>query len=88
MEKLHEKLLELHLKQGIEDSKIYLDYLYLELKMYKNNMEFLELEKPFWFQKKKILEYKQKKIDLEEKISKCQQSILEELELVFNMRNS
>lgn len=88
MKDLQNKILDLSLKQGVDDSKEFLDILYLELKFYKSKLEFLDSEKPFWFQKKKIEIYNKERIDLEEKISICKKNILEELELMSKMVSS
>ena len=88
MKELQNRLLDLCLHEEIEDSKEFLDILYLELKFYKNKLDFLDREKPFWFQKKKIEIYNKERIDLEEKISICKKNILEELELMSKMVSS
>lgn len=88
MKGLQNRVVDLCLQKGIDDSKEYLDFLYLELKFYKNKLELLETQKPFWFQKKKMNDYLKERIDVEEKIFKYKKSILDELELISKMINS
>jgi len=85
MKKVYNDILNLGLNQGIEDSKNYLDILYLELKIYKRQLDFLNNKKTFWFQKKKIKKCESEKELLEIKIKKKQQDILKELELIKKM---
>jgi len=85
MKKVYNDILNLGLNQGIEDSKNYLDILYLELKIYKRQLDFLNNKKTFCFQKKKIKKCESEKELLEIKIKKKQQDILKELELIKKM---
>lgn len=85
MKKIYSDILDFCLTQGIENSNKYLDILYLELKIYKNKLNTLTNEKPYWFQKRKIKEYNEEKEYLESIIKRKQQSILKELELIKKM---
>jgi len=85
MNEVYEKILNLNLDYQIEDSISYLDILYLELKMSKIQLSFLENEQPYWFQKKKLEKYKKKKLYLENRIKKYKKNIQEELELIAKM---
>lgn len=82
---VYNKILDLCLQEGIEDSKNYLDILYLELKFYKKELINLEISKPFWFQKKKIEKIKEEKQIIQDKIEKCKQNISKELGLITKM---
>ena len=53
-EDLEQKILDLSLISSKEASKYYLDMLYLALKVFKMELHYLENNKPFWFQKKKL----------------------------------
>lgn len=88
MENLYKNVLDLCLYQGIEGSKKYLDILYLEIKMCKNQLEYLEIEKPKWFQKKKLERYQEEKKCLENKLSSYRQNVLKELELISKMSDN
>lgn len=85
MNKLYNSILELCLYQEIENSKNFLDILYLEVKICRVQIDFLENEKPFWFQKKKLKKYQQEKHLLEKRIDKYQQSIATELNYIAKM---
>lgn len=71
--------------QCMEYSKDYLDFLYLELKIYKKQLNDLNDKKPLWFQKKKLKKYEEEKVILENKIRKKHQNIIKELEAIQKM---
>lgn len=87
MQVVDENILDLCIYQGIEDSKNYLDILYLELKLLKNQIEFLDQDKPFWFQKKKLEIYNKEREELENKLSNYHEKILYELNLIAKLDN-
>lgn len=87
MKEVSKKILDLCLYQGIEDSKNYLDILFLELKICKSQLEILEQEKPLWFQKKKIEKLKKERRELENKLNDYHDKILYELSLIFKLDN-
>ena len=87
MQVVDENILDLCIYQGIEDSKNYLDILYLELKLLKNQIEFLDQDKPFWFQKKKLEIYNKEREELENKLNNYHEKILYELSLIAKLDN-
>lgn len=87
MSSLYNNILNLCLHKEIEDSNNFLDILYLEIKICKTQISFLDSNKPKWFQKKKLKEYQEKREDLENKIIHYQKKIGEELELISKMHD-
>ena len=83
--KLCNNVLDFCLCEGIENSKDFLDILYLELKICQIQMFFLEQEKPYKFQKKKFQAYLEEKKCLEERVRKYKESIVEELHIMAKL---
>ena len=83
--KLYNNILDLCINQEIENSKNFLDLLYLELKICQVQMNFLEKEKPYKFQKKKFKAYLEEKKGLEERIEKYKKVIADELSLMAKL---
>ena len=83
--KLYNNILDLCIYQEIENSKNFLDLLYLELKICQVQMNFLEKEKPYKFQKKKFKAYLEEKKGLEERIEKYKKVIADELSLMAKL---
>lgn len=83
--KLYNNILDLCINQEIENSKNFLDLLYLELKICKVQMNFLEKEKPYKFQKKKFKAYLEEKKRLEERVEKYKKVIADELSLMAKL---
>ena len=57
---LFEKLLEINIKYAIEDSNINMRMIDNRIKFYQTLINHLEDNKPFFFQKKKLIEYNNK----------------------------
>ena len=83
--KLYNNILDLCIYQEIENSKNFLDHLYLELKICQVQMNFLEKEKPYKFQKKKFKAYLEEKKRLEERVEKYKKVIADELSLMAKL---
>ena len=68
---LFEKLFELNIKYAIEDSNINMKMIDNRIKFYQTLINHLEDNKPFFFQKKKLIEYNDKEEEYEmiEKLS-------------------
>lgn len=79
---LLEKLLELNIKYAIEDSNINMRMIDNRIKFYQTLISHLEDTKPFFFQKKKLIEYNNKKEEYENKISQLYSQLGEEYELI------
>ena len=79
---LLEKLLELNIKYAIEDSNINMRMIDNRIKFYQTLISPLEDTKPFFFQKKKLIEYNNKKEEYENKISQLYSQLGEEYELI------
>ena len=79
---LFEKLLELNIKYAIEDSNINMRMIDNRIKFYQTLISHLEDTKPFFFQKKKLIEYNNKKEEYENKISELYIQLSEECEMI------
>ena len=87
-EKLSEKIIDLCLYYQIEDSHHWLRLIDLQIKNCQMQLHFLEDQKPFWFQKKKLEEYNTQIEELENKIYKYYQEMNEEVEMIFKLQKS
>ncbi len=87
-EDLEQKILDLSLISSKEASKYYLDMLYLALKVFKMELHYLENNKPFWFQKKKLKEYQNNHDMLTNSIETFNERINEELENLSNLSDN
>ena len=84
---LFEKLLELNIKYAIEDSNINMRMIDNRIKFYKTLINHLEDNKPFFFQKKKLIEYNNKKEEYENKISELYTQLGEEFEMIEKLHS-
>ena len=66
---LFKSLLKLNIRYAIEDSNINIRMIDNRIKSYQTLIGHLEDNKPFFFQKKKLIEYNNKKEEYENKIS-------------------
>ena len=83
---LFEKLLELNIKYAIEDSNINMRIIDNRIKFYQSLINHLEDNKPFFFQKKKLIEYNNKKEEYENKISELYAQLGEEYEMIDKLQ--
>lgn len=79
---LFEKLLELNIKYAIENSNINMRMIDNRIRFYQTLIEHLEDNKPFFFQKKKLIEYNNKIEEYESKISELYIQLEEEFKLI------
>ena len=79
---LFEKLLELNIKYAIEDSNINMRMIDNRIRFYQSLINHLEDNKPFFFQKKRLIEYNNKKEEYENKISQLYSQLSDEMELI------
>ena len=79
---LIDMLLKLNIKYAIEDSNINMKMIDNRIKFYQNLISHLEDNKPFFFQKKKLIEYNNKKEEYENKISELYTQLGQEFELI------
>lgn len=79
---LFEKLFELNIKYAIEDSNINMKMIDNRIKFYQTLINHLEDNKPFFFQKKKLIEYNNKKEEYENKIYELYTQLGEEYEMI------
>lgn len=85
---INDNILKLSLNYQMENSKEYLDILYLKLNFLKRQFNDLDEYKPFFFQKKKMEKYLEEKKELENKISNCRDEIQLELDLMAKMNEN
>ena len=83
---LLEKLLELNIKYAIEDSNINMKIIDNRIKFYQCLINHLEDNKPFFFQKKKLIEYNNKKEEYENKIYELYIQLSEEYEMIEKLQ--
>jgi len=79
---LFESLLKLNIKYAIEDSNINMRMIDNRIKFYQTLINHLEDNKPFFFQKKKLIEYNNKKEEYENKISELYIQLGEEYKMI------
>lgn len=82
---LNEKILKLCLCNAIEDSNLTIQFIDTRIKFYTTLIEQLEDNKPFFFQKKKLIEYNNKLEEYNDKISDLYRQMGEETELIIKM---
>lgn len=81
-DELFDKLLKLNIKYAIEDSNINMRMIDNRIKFYQTLINHLEDNKPLFFQKKKLIEYNNKKEEYENKISELYTQLGEEYEII------
>lgn len=79
---LFDLLLKLNIKYAIEDSNINIRMIDNRIRFYQTLIEHLEDSKPFFFQKKKLIEYNNKKEEYNAKISDLYAQMGEEVDLI------
>ncbi len=79
---LFDKLLELNIKYAIEDSTINIRIIDNRIKFYETLINHLEDDKPLFFQKKKLVEYENKKSEYENKIFELYIKLSKEYEII------
>lgn len=79
---LFNMLLKLNIKYAIEDSNINIRMIDNRIRFYQTLIEHLEDNKPLFFQKKKLIEYNNKKEEYNIKISDLYTKLGEEIELI------
>lgn len=79
---LFKSLLKLNIRYAIEDSNINIRMIDNRIKSYQTLIGHLEDNKPFFFQKKKLIEYNNKKEEYENKISELYTQLGQEFELI------
>lgn len=85
-DELVESLLKLNIKYAIEDSNINMRMIDNRIKFYQTLINHLEDNKPFFFQKKKLIEYNNKKEEYENKISELYTQLGEECEMIEKLQ--
>lgn len=84
-EKLIEQLLELNIKKSIKDSNTNIRLLDNRIMFYQELLGNLEKNKPLFFQKKKLIEYENKKKEYISKINELYIEIEKELKVINRM---
>ena len=79
---LVDMLLKLNIKYAIEDSNINIRMIDNRIKFYQTLIEHLEDNKPLFFQKKKLIEYNNKKEEYNTKINDLYAQLGEEVDLI------
>ncbi|MBQ9024150.1 MAG: hypothetical protein IJ105_02890 [Bacilli bacterium] len=79
---LIDMLLKLNIKYAIEDSNINIRMIDNRIRFYQTLIEHLEDNKPLFFQKKKLIEYNNKKEEYENKIYELYTQLGQEVELI------
>lgn len=84
---LVDMLLKLNIKYAIEDSNINIRMIDNRIRFYQTLIEHLEDSKPFFFQKKKLIEYNNKKEEYNARISDLYAQLGEEVELIDKLHS-
>lgn len=79
---LFDLLLKFNIKYAIEDSNINIRMIDNRIRFYQTLIEHLEDSKPFFFQKKKLIEYNNKKEEYNVRISDLYAQLGEEVDLI------
>ena len=85
---LVDMLLKLNIKYAIEDSNINMRMIDNRIKFYQTLINHLEDTKPFFFQKKKLIEYNNKKEEYENKIFELYTQLGEEYQLIEKLHSN
>ncbi len=85
--KLDNKLVKLQLLNCIENSKLYIDFLNVKIDFYNKQIGLLNINKPSWFQRKKLKEYNILLHSYEEKIMDYYNKINNELNIILKLYN-
>ena len=88
VKKINDKILDLYNNYQLENENNFLEIIELRIKMYKLSLNLLESQKPFWFQRKKLILYHDKKQKLDKKILKLKRIYNKELEKISNSCNN
>ena len=81
------KVIDLCLVYSIKESEMYLNILDNQIKFYTQEIEFLNDNKPLFFQKKKLEEHNKRINECYEKISNCYVEIGKEVDFLIEMRD-
>ena len=82
--KVLESLIKLNIKYAIEDSNINLRLYGIKLQYYQNLLNQLENNKPLFFQKRKLIDYENKRVEYNRKIDELSTKMEEEFNLLVN----
>lgn len=82
------EILSIIISCGIEESELYLKMLEHRAKMYRFEIEFLENTKPFFFQKKKLIDHNKSIEECELKLYETYKKINDEAVYLMKLRNS
>lgn len=74
------KIIDIYLGESIKESQLYLKLLGNQVKSYQEKLQLLKMDKPFFFQKKKLGIYNQNIKDCEQRIKDIYLKIGEEIE--------
>ncbi|MDO5568741.1 MAG: hypothetical protein Q4G04_01330 [bacterium] len=86
--KLSDKIIDLCLWYQIEDSHRWMDIINLQIESCQMQLKFLEENKPFWFQKKKLEEHKKQVEELENQIYKYYENLGNEVDMIFKLQQA
>lgn len=85
--KLDNKLVKLQLLNCIENSKLYIDFLNVRIDFYNKQIGLLYINKPSWFQRKKLKEYNILLHSYEKKVMDYYNKINNELNIILKLYN-
>ncbi len=86
--KVLESLIKLNIKYAIEDSNINLRLYGIKLQYYQNLLNQLENNKPLFFQKRKLIDYENKRVEYNRKIDELSTKMEEEFNLLVNLEQN
>lgn len=82
------KVIDLILSYNIKESELRLEFLNHQVKMYQDEIKYLDNTRPFFFQKKKIQEHNLKLEECENKLFETYKKIEDEFDLIHKMQES
>lgn len=85
---INNKILDLCMHQQIQESLNFIKIIEIQIKYNTDRLELLKLNKPLWFQKRKLYEYETEKKDLELKLKNNYKQLEDELVMIDKLQNN
>jgi len=85
---INNKILDLCMHQQIQESLNFIKIIEIQIKYNTDRLELLKLNKPLWFQKRKLYEYETEKKDLELKLKNNYKQLEDELVMIDKLQSN
>ena len=83
---LIKKLINLNIQYANQKSKLDIEYLILKIKKYRNLIDVLKVNKPLFFERKRLEQYNNKLEEYNLKINELYNEISKELDLIYSIK--